>query len=52
MFHLFSSSYPQLKRIGKATPQDEAVRKKMIQLWINFVQQSNPTPDPGKMSDY
>ena len=52
MFYLFSSSLPHLKRIGKATPQDEMVRKKMIQLWMNFVQHSNPTPNPGKPSTH
>ena len=47
IFYLFSSKLPHLKRIGKATPQDEMVQKKMVQLWMNFVQNSNPTPNPG-----
>ena len=25
------------------------VQQKMLQLWINFVQHSNPTPNPGTL---
>ena len=49
IYYIFSSTHPHLKRIGKATETDKMVQQKMLQLWINFVQHSNPTPNPGTL---